>query len=113
MSSKPNVSSRKDPFRNPNFVKTPSQLAAEFAAIKKAKIQFTGAMPNAPQPVLNSAFSVVPMKRGQEELRTLMMFRSVVGLPFADMTLDKTQTAHAAAGAEILAIIGHLDHTPQ
>lgn len=112
-SSKPNRPSRKDPFRNPNFVKTPSQLAAEFAAIKKAKMQFTGSMPDAPQPILNSAFSVVPMKRGQEELRSLMMFRAVVGLPFADMTLDKTQTAHAAAGAGLLDILGHLEHTPQ
>lgn len=111
--SKSNAPVRKDPFRNPNFVKTPSQLMAEFAAIRKAKIQFTGAMPNAPQAILTPAFSVVPMKRGQEELRTLMLFRSVVGLPFADMSLDKTQTAHAAAGAGLLSVIGHLDHTPQ
>lgn len=102
-----------DPFDSPDFVKTPKQLQAELAAIRKMKIEFSGQLsPGVPAAVAQELKNPVGQKKAIEELRTLMMYRAVVGVPYADMTLDRQQTAHALAAAMLLSKNDQLSHAP-
>ena len=42
----------------------------------------------------------------------LMAYRCVCGLPYRDMTLDWTYTAHDEAGSILLTQINQMTHTP-
>ena len=104
---------RPNPFDSPNFVKTPEELKSEFAAIRKMKIAYSGSIPAVPRSIVSVMNNTQSQQRSKAELQNLMAYRAVVGVPYHDMTLDKTQTSHATAGAMLLAFLGKLDHTPQ
>ncbi len=101
-----------DPFESPNFVKTPTQLKAEFAAIRKMPITFTGQLAGTPAQLSPLLQNKVLQVAAENELRTLMAYRAVVGVPYDNMTLDRQQTAHAMAAAFLLNKIDRLDHNP-
>lgn len=46
-------------------------------------------------------------------LRQLKAYRFLVGVPYADLTLEETCNAHAQAGAEVCAALGEITHTPR
>ncbi|MDO4551493.1 MAG: hypothetical protein Q4C96_09630 [Planctomycetia bacterium] len=102
-----------DPYESPDFVKTPKQLKAEFAAIKKRKIEYTGELSDdVPAEIKQLLNNSALQKKAQNELRLLMAYRAVVGVPYEDMTLNRQQMAHAVAGSRLLHHVGKLTHTP-
>lgn len=101
-----------NPYVPPHFVKSKKQLQNDFATIRKMKIRYTGNLEGVPTTVTltlqNPAFS----QNSERELRILMLYRAVVGVPFEDLTLDRKQTAHAEAAAYLLHLHGSLSHSP-
>ncbi|MDO4584057.1 MAG: hypothetical protein Q4D62_08140 [Planctomycetia bacterium] len=101
-----------NPYSPQYFIKSKTQLQKDFATIRKMKIRYTGNLEGVPTTVAltlqNPAFS----KKSERELRVLMLYRAVAGVPFEDLTLDRKQTAHAEAAAYLLHLHGSLSHTP-
>lgn len=101
-----------DPYETPDFVKTPAQLKAEFAEIRKMPLSFTGETVGVPALVTPLLQNKAHQAAAVNELRTLMAYRAVVGVPFDGMSLDRQQTAHATACALLLSKLDRLDHNP-
>lgn len=101
-----------NPYPPRDFVKSKKQLQNDFAAIRKSKIRYSGNLDGVPATVAltlqNPAFS----QKSERELRILMFYRAVVGVPFEDLTLDRRQTAYAEAAAYLLHQHGSLSHSP-
>ncbi len=95
--------------------RSPAILAAELKAIQSARIQTVGKPPSAGE-VTPQVLQAVQDPRLQEKreaaLRMLMAYRCVCGLPYRDMTLDWTYTAHDEAGSILLTQINQMTHTP-
>lgn len=94
------------------FVKTWEQLQADFQKIRQKEIQYSGSLSSVPSNV--SMFLPTPgsSTKPNDELKTLMRYRAVVGLPFEDLELDRAFTLHAAAAAYLLNTHGSLSHNP-
>ena len=88
------------------------QIAAALTAIKKMPIESVGRPPEV-GPAIKAVLQDPGLQAKREDaVRLLMGYRSICGLPYADIKLDWTYVAHAVAAAKMLARIGKLDHTP-
>lgn len=88
-------------------------IAAELAAIKKAPVEIVGQTPAGVSTEVQQALRNAKLHAQREAgLRALMAYRCICGLPYRDLKLDRTHTAHAQAAAQLMARTGQLEHRP-
>ncbi len=88
-------------------------LVADLKAIQAAKIRTVGKPPKVFNATVEQALRDPGLQLKREAaLRTLMAYRYLCGLPYRNMTLDWTYTAHDEAGVVLLTQINKMTHTP-
>ena len=88
-------------------------LAAELKAIQSLKIQTVGKPPQVSATVQRALDDSGLQAQREAALRMLMAYRCVCGLPYRDMKLDWTYTAHAEAASALLTKLNKRTHTPE
>ncbi len=93
--------------------KTLSLLKKQFKAISKAKIETVGDIPETTEDIVAKVNDPDMQAQRETAVRRLMMYRAACNLPFADIALDRTHSAHSEAGAKMLGVrkMG-IDHEP-
>lgn len=89
-------------FSSVYFVKTPQQLQRDFETIQNMTISFSGSYQEVPACVLQTLRNRLHGEKAAVELRTLMKYRAVVGIPFEDLTCDRQQMAYAEAASFLI-----------
>ena len=93
--------------------KMPGLIAAEVAKINQAKIKWTGEFPPVDSETASDLKEPQVLEQNEAALRELMIYRYLADLPYADLTINRVQMAHAQAGAEIMSRINEMTHFPK
>ena len=88
-------------------------LAAELKEIQSLTIRTVGKPPKVTAAVQQALQDPALQAKREAGLRALMAYRCICGLPYRDMTLDWTYTAHNEAGSLLLTQIKQMTHTPE
>lgn len=91
--------------------KSPELIANEIAQINRAQIKWTGTVSLVSDDVAASLKDPLLNADRETALRALMAYRCITGVPY-DLAMDRDETAHAQAGAELLSRVDKLSHTP-
>ncbi len=100
------------------YPKSLDGIAAALRAIKAAEVPWVGTKPENPAPpksreqAAKATAGNAKLAQRVDAVRAIMCYRFLCDVPHEGMALDADYTAAAQAGAELLAKIGRLDHTP-
>ncbi len=88
-------------------------ITRELAAIQKMPIKTVGEFPRVSPRIQPALQDPVLQTQREAALRLLMSYRFLCDVPYKDLVLDRTYTAHAEAASDIMTRLDKMTHTPE